>query len=585
MLKSLYDYAMRNDLTLPAGYVKKTVKAYISFSSHSDYVGVVMGDDEAVPCPDIGSLANGTSKSNVIVEKRTVVIPSETSAKSEFFKDALKSAGEYNYAFSLCAQKLENENTVATINQLLNEHKVKGMDRISFMVDNIRLLDITELTDWWMVFREQFSNSEKPQTLPCLITGMPTVPMQTTPAIQGLQVVGGHARGDALICFDKSAFCSYGLKQGENAPVSEESYSAVKAALDELISGAPVLAGMKFVHWYDRNIQPEDDPIAHVGFGFDDDIDDDEDEVLSASEIRQEEREKINAGNKLIKSVESGERDISLGNTVYYILLLSGVNGRVMIRRYETGNYEALKTSINKWNEDLRLTNAYGKGEIKSCKFAARLIRLLKYQESDRNPFDRMSKELSSVCPAIIMSILNGSSLPDSVAAKALQNLRSLMMSSSDDVSWEFGLIAQWLKVWLRRNTEKGNQIMSVYNPDYDSTAYHCGALMAIYAVVQQKAMPDVNANIIQRYYSSAIQTPALVIGRLSNMSENYFRELEKKQKGIAVYYRKELVDTYAHIKNGIPNVLNLEEQSAFALGYYQKQADLFTKKDNKEEQ
>ena len=55
------------------------------------------------------------------------------------------------------------------------------------------------------------------------------------------------AQGDALICFDKDAFCSYGLKQAANAPVSEEAFAGVKAALDELLKGAPVLAGMKFV--------------------------------------------------------------------------------------------------------------------------------------------------------------------------------------------------------------------------------------------------------------------------------------------------------------------------------------------------
>lgn len=82
---------------------------------------------------------------------------------------------------------------------------------------------------------------------PCPITGRPTIPTATVPPISGLSVVGGHAQGDALICFDKDAFCSYGLKQAANAPVSEEAFAGVKAALDELLKGAPVLAGMKFV--------------------------------------------------------------------------------------------------------------------------------------------------------------------------------------------------------------------------------------------------------------------------------------------------------------------------------------------------
>ena len=48
--------------------------------------------------------------------------------------------------------------------------------------------------------------------------------METVPPVNGLAVVGGHARGDALICFDKSAFCSYDQKKSVNAPVSENAF-------------------------------------------------------------------------------------------------------------------------------------------------------------------------------------------------------------------------------------------------------------------------------------------------------------------------------------------------------------------------
>ena len=33
MLNALYDYAVRHELSLPDGYAKKTVAAYISFST------------------------------------------------------------------------------------------------------------------------------------------------------------------------------------------------------------------------------------------------------------------------------------------------------------------------------------------------------------------------------------------------------------------------------------------------------------------------------------------------------------------------------------------------------------------------
>ena len=94
MLKALYDYGVRRQLALPPGFAGKTMKAYISLSESDDHVSVYLGGDEPVPCPDIGSLANGKDKSNVLAEKRSVVIPEEPGSKSTFFLEALRSAAE-----------------------------------------------------------------------------------------------------------------------------------------------------------------------------------------------------------------------------------------------------------------------------------------------------------------------------------------------------------------------------------------------------------------------------------------------------------------------------------------------------------
>ena len=76
MLKALYDYALRHDLTLPAGYINKTVKAYILLYGDGRFQDIELGTDEAIPAPDIGSLANGKDKSNVLLETDTIVFAS-----------------------------------------------------------------------------------------------------------------------------------------------------------------------------------------------------------------------------------------------------------------------------------------------------------------------------------------------------------------------------------------------------------------------------------------------------------------------------------------------------------------------------
>ena len=119
---------------------------------------------------------------------------------------------------------------------------------------------------------------------------------------------------------------------------------------------------------------------------------------------------------------------------------------------------------------------------------------------------------------------------------------------------------------------------MSQYNEYAESVPYHCGALMAVYAAIQQKAMPDVNTTVTQRYYASAIQTPLLVIGRLSNLSNYHLEMLHKTNPRLAVIFKKRLEEISVKIcENGrkIPTTLTLAEQSEFALGYYQMGAKM----------
>lgn len=573
MLNALYDYAVRHELSLPDGYAKKTVAAYISFSSTVDeYVEIHMGDDRKIPCPDIGSLANGKEKSNIIVEKRSIVIPDEENAKSNFFRNALVELGQVEPDAALCAEKLSNADILEKIRLRLDENKIKPANRISFMVDGRKLHNSSHLLEWWKNWRQGIMPPKKGDLAPCLITGELTIPVATAPSVKGLRVVGGHASGDALICFDKPAFCSYGLKQAANAPVSETAMGAVKAALDELISDAPILCGMKFVHWYDRDIEKPYDPFFDdnffvLGFGYDEEP---EEESLEETEIQARKK-----ADRLINAVQSGDTAPTL-DAIYHILLLSGVGGRVMVRRYEMGKYETLQKNLDRWNRDLALVNPYGMGLCKPLKLTARLIRLLKYQNNDRKIFERLGKELSGITPAVLTAILDYGRLPDAVAIRALAYIRSKLLSNDEEQKDDNldGWACQWLKVWLLRNHERSEEHLNeYYNPNHPEPAYHCGAAMAVYGEIQHKAMPEVNVNMAQRFYASCIQTPALVLGRLSQMSVHHLAKIENKF--YQNLYRELLEQVHTAIGPVIPTTLNLEKQSYFALGYYQMYAKM----------
>ena len=577
MLKALYDYGVRHQLALPPGFTGKTVKAYVSLSENDDRVSIYLGEDELVPCPDIGSLANGKDKSNVLAEKRSVVIPEEPGSKSTFFLEALRSAAEKESLLKVCVHALETPEIVAAVRAELDRAKIKPGDRISFRVNGQSILQSEKIRAWWQVYRKQFSAADKRLSALCLITGEPTIPMTTTTPIQGLRVVGGHGRGDALICFDKTAFCSYNQKKAVNAPVSEEAFGVVKAAMDDLLKDAPILAGMKFVHWFDREVPQADAPLYAVDFGYD--LPEDETDEETEPEVSANALTARNQANRIPKSVYSGQPVPDVGNVSYYILLLSGANSRIMIRRYDRGSYTDLRRNLAQWYDDLALTNPGGTGNIRPVKLAARLLRLLKFQKTDSRPFERLAKELAGVTPAIVQAILSGGCLPDTVAAKALAHIRSELLSNDDSSTQRLlpsSLACQWLKVWLLRKHRihhQEGQILEEYNLNLRNAAYHCGGLMAVYAAIQRTAMPGVNTGIVERYYASAIQMLALVIGQLSSRSNHH---LEKIKNGwLADKYREKLQEISVALGTSIPAALNLEQQSYFALGYYQMGAKL----------
>ena len=574
MLKELYDYALENDLILPAGFIKKKVHAYVLLAKDGKFLGVLPGQEEKVPCPDIGSMANSGSKCNVLAEKRSILFPSEETPKAAYFRETMAEAAKAEPRLALCLNALKDAGIANAVSAQLDQMKLDGTKVISFMVDGQSILELETVKNWWLQFRRQFcSDGSK---APCLITGQLTVPLATVPPISGLSVVGGHARGDALICFDKDAFCSYGLKQGANAPVSEEAFAGVKAALDDLLTNAPVLAGMKFVHWYDKPVAAKDDKCeALFGSTIPDEEEDDEDDEADTPPEDNPLQARRQA-DALIGSAKTGAPVHELPSR-YYILLLSGAGGRVMVRAYEEGNYRQLTENLQQWEDDLRLTNSSGTAEMKPAKLAARLIRLVSRQSSDKNIFERMAKELSGLTPAILNAILNNAQFPDAVVHRALAYLRSQMFESEDEEQTRKTpdpLACQWLKAWLcRREREKHQEeVLSVeYNERHPEPAYHCGALVAVYGAIQHYAMPDVNASLIDRYYASASQTPALVLGQLSRMSNYHIGKLE----GLRMYFSNLRDQVACAIGGTIPAVLLPEQQAYFALGYYQMCAKL----------
>ena len=105
-------------------------------------------------------------------------------------------------------------------------------------------------------------------------------------------------------------------------------------------------------------------------------------------------------------------------------------------------------------------------------------------------------------------------------------------------------------------------------NREQPEPAYQCGRLLAVLASLQRAALGDVGAGVVQRYYVAASQTPGLTLGRLFHNAKNHLNKLEG---GLAFWYEGQIAEIMSRIRDRIPSTLNLDQQSLFALGYYQQ--------------
>lgn len=101
---------------------------------------------------------------------------------------------------------------------------------------------------------------------------------------------------------------------------------------------------------------------------------------------------------------------------------------------------------------------------------------------------------------------------------------------------------------------------------------------MAVYVAIQRKAMPEVGVGVAERYYTAASANPAFAMGKLAQLSQHHLGKLDP---GLAYYFESKISEITVKIGNRkIPVVMNMEQQTEFALGYYQQRAVLYASKE-----
>jgi CRISPR-associated protein Csd1 len=580
MLSHVVEYAQKQKLAAEPGFAPKPARWAILCTARGGYLGLVeLGDTSLkknpgrhfLKAPDLSQpemKAGGVTKSHFLIDTAGVVAGFGKDApedKHRYFAGLLEHAASAMPALGAVAEMLRRDNDLARLRADLEEHKAKATDKVTIQIDGEFPVESDAWHEWWREFRRGLQTSknrdrkEQSVKMLCFLTGEAVEPAATHPKITGLTSVGGLAMGDVLIGFKQESFRSYGLEQSANAAMSELAAKAYQAGLNDLIANHSVLlAGTRVTHWFRSRIALEEDPMDLImGPSGADDLN---------AQIR---------ARKLVESIRSGERP-DLANNTYYALTISSNGGRVVIRDWMEGSFEELVTNVDQWFSDLEIVQRDGFGIAKPPKLAAVLAATV--------------RELKDVAPPMATKLYRvaarGEPIPLAAMAQALARVRVDTIQGERQNHARMGLIkAYHVRKWRQEGAGMEGQLKAEVNADLQDRAYHCGRLMAVLGKLQTSALGDVGAGVIQRYYAAASTTPALVFGRLVRGAQPHLSKLGDQKFGLKVWYERQMSEICCQIGRPMPATLNLEEQSLFALGYYQQLAALWAGKDKEEKE
>lgn len=473
--------------------------------------------------------------------------------KNKFFIRLLHEAMSCHKDLAVLAAWLENKEATNEIRHWLESRGAASAHQAIFLVEGNDLSRYEECRKWWRSYRSNLIGAtQKSKSMICLLSSEEVIPVKTHEKVSGLKHFGGRGQ-DIIAGYDKQAFTSYGLDQSENAAMSEYMAKAYVQGLDYLIQRqCKNIGNAAVVYWFKERVPPEED-LLNILYGME------TEELQTASALSQVQ--------KLLDSIRTGKRT-ELGNNRYYAMTISGASGRVMVRDWIDGEFIQLLINIKAWFSDLSIVHRDGNNLAPDPKFLAVGSALV-----------RELKDLPSLTTTILWrSAIAQSSIPQHLMSQALSRFKSDLIQDKIVSHACMGLIKAY---FIRRPSEGDHHMKPYLNPDHPNPAYQCGRLLAVLAKLQQSALGNVGAGVVQRFYPAASTAPGLTLGRLIGNARNHLGKLDG---GLSFWYEQQIAEVMGRLGDSFPRTLDLEGQGLFALGYYQQLASLRTnKKDQKD--
>jgi CRISPR-associated protein Csd1 len=408
---------------------------------------------------------------------------------------------------------------------------------------------------------------------PCLVTGeIGPLARLHEPKVKGIN--GAQPAGALLVSFNEEAYTSFAKTQSYNAPVSPAAVFKYTNALNYLAEGRRqrvVIGDATTVFWTEKSAPIED------WFG-------------PAIEAKNAEdpatRDRIRAFLARLRQGKAAADEIGDSEIPFYVLGLSPNASRVSVRFWLQSTIGDLFERLKQHFDDLEIVGA----DIDAPPPVIR--ELLDETAPAKNGWADREKVPSLLTGALLRAILTGRPYPEAFYLAVLRRIRAEGFVNTDKrKDWKSAAHrrAAILKACLTRKFRLNQQPKEVpvsLDSSREDPGYRLGRWFAVLEKVQEEAYENkLNATIKDRFFSSAMATPATVFPRLIRLHQHHMRRIEHPGRRTNL---EKIIQEISSSLAAFPTNLSLENQGLFAIGYYHQRQDLFTKKDttaNEQEQ
>lgn len=406
----------------------------------------------------------------------------------------------------------------------------------------------------------------------CMITGESVREIPNFPLVK--RVPGGQPSGASLVSFNASAFESYGLSGNENAPISRGAAEAAATALRRLLD--PAFPDPRPEHQGERLSR------RHVRLGSDTAVcywssSEAADEFLNAFGPLLDGNDPAEVG-EMFRSVWRGRPAPVRDTGAFYALTLSGASGRIIIRDWLELPVAGAASNLSRHFADLAIVRntptANGREPASHLPLHVLLSALA--------PMGKRENVPSSLAADLVSAALRGTRYPVALLQRAVERARAEIGNAKWGDLERRDARAAIIKAVLIRTFN--HELPPSMDPTNRDPGYLCGRLMAIIERLQQIALDDINASVVDRYFGAASATPRAVFVRLLRGAQHHARKAldEPARRGSAMWLKRQIDEISSHFDpghNGFPAFLNLEQQGLFILGYHQQRHALWSKR------